>query len=97
MLKCEDGHIVCIDKRSIYDLIGFHSNERGPLRRVPHWWSLSGMGLTRGRWCCAGDWLSRVDVNTCQTSTKTSILLIYLGNLHPEYQRNETPQWFLAN
>ena len=25
------------------------------------------------------------------------ILLMYLGNLHPGYQRNETPQWFLAN
>ena len=27
----------------------------------------------------------------------TSILLMYLGNSHPKYQRNETPQWFLAN
>ena len=27
--------------------------------------SLSGMGLTRERWCCTGRWLSRLDINTC--------------------------------
>ena len=37
-------------------------------RRVPHWCngkSLRGMGLIRERWCCAGRWLSRLDVYTC--------------------------------
>ena len=37
--------------------------------------SLSGMGLTRERWCCAGRWLSGLDMNTYQTSIKTGILL----------------------
>ena len=36
--------------------------------------SLSGMGLTRERWCCTGRWLSGLDMNTCQTSIKTDIL-----------------------
>ena len=43
--------------------------------------SLSGMDLTREKWCCARGWLSRLDVNTCQTSVKTSVLLMNL-NLH---------------
>ena len=51
------------------------------------------MGRTRERLCCAGVWLSRLDMNTYQTSIKASILLMYLC-LHHEYQRNETPQWF---
>ena len=54
--------------------------------------SLSGMGLTRERWCCAGGWLSKLDMNTCQTDIKTGILLMYLGNLDPGYQRNNTPR-----
>ena len=33
-------------------------------------------------------------MNTCQTSIKTSVLLMYLGNLHPRYERHETPHWF---
>ena len=37
--------------------------------------SLSGMGLTRERWSCAGFWWNRLDMNTCQTSIKTDILL----------------------
>ena len=37
--------------------------------------SLSGMGLTRERWCCARGWLSKLDMNTCQTSIKTGIIL----------------------
>ena len=53
------------------------------LRRVPHlWWSLGRMGLTRKRWCCAGSWLRRLDMNTCQTSIKTEILLMYLYPHH---------------
>ena len=52
----------------------------------------SGMGLTRERWCCARRWLSRLDMNTCQTSIKTSIFPC-LGSPHLGYQRHETPQW----
>ena len=37
--------------------------------------SLSGMGLTRERWCCTRRRLSRFDMNTCQTSTKTPKVL----------------------
>ena len=37
--------------------------------------SLSGMGLIRERWCCAGCWWSRLDMNTCQTSINIDILL----------------------
>ena len=37
--------------------------------------SLSWMGLTRERWCCIRDLMSRLDMNTCQTSIKTDILL----------------------
>ena len=37
--------------------------------------SLSGMGLTRERLCCARGWLSRLDMYTCQTSIKTDIFL----------------------
>ena len=36
--------------------------------------SLSWMGLTRERWYCTRDWMSRLDINTCQTSIKTHIL-----------------------
>ena len=48
--------------------------------------SLSGMGLTRERWCCTGCWLSRLDMNTCQTSIQTDILLQYFDDPHPGYQ-----------
>ena len=37
--------------------------------------SLSWMGLTRERWCCTRGLVSRLDMNTCQTSIKTDILL----------------------
>ena len=37
--------------------------------------SLSWMGLTRERWCCTKGLVSRLDMNTCQTSIKTDILL----------------------
>ena len=46
--------------------------------KFPHWCngrSLSGMGLTRERWCCTGRWLRGLDTNTYQTSIKTDILL----------------------
>ena len=62
--------------------------------------ALSEMGLKRKRWCCAGGWLSRLDMNTCrQTSINSIQLLMYLGNPNPGYQRNETPniEWFPAN
>ena len=36
--------------------------------------SLNWMGLTRERWCCTRGWMSRLDMNTCQTSIKTDIL-----------------------
>ena len=36
--------------------------------------SLSWMGLTRERWCCTRGLVSRLDMNTCQTSIKTDIL-----------------------
>ena len=35
--------------------------------------SLSWMGLTRERWCCTMGLVSRLDMNTCQTSIKTDI------------------------
>ena len=74
-----------------------YSNERSPLRWISSWCNryLSGIGLTGETWYCAGGWLSRLDMNTCQTGITTSILLMYLSNTHPGYQRNETPQWFL--
>ena len=37
--------------------------------------SLSWMGLARERWCCTRDLVSRLDMNTCQTSIKAGILL----------------------
>ena len=37
--------------------------------------SLSWMGLTREMWCCTRGLASRLDMNTCQTSIKTDILL----------------------
>ena len=37
--------------------------------------SLSWMGLTRERWCCTRGLVSRLDMNTRQTSIKTDILL----------------------
>ena len=37
--------------------------------------SLSWMGLTRERWCCTRGFVSRLDMNTCQMSIKTDILL----------------------
>ena len=47
------------------------------------------MGLTRERWCCARGWLSRLDMNTCQTSMKTDILLLLcLGSPHLGYERH---------
>ena len=36
--------------------------------------SLSWMGLTRERWCCTRGLVSRLDMNTSQTSIKTDIL-----------------------
>ena len=32
--------------------------------------SLSWMGLTRERWCCTRGLVSRLDMNTCQTSIR---------------------------
>ena len=47
--------------------------------------SLSGDGSHTGEAVlCLG-----FDMNTCQTSIKTCILLMYLGNLHPGYQIHE--------
>ena len=37
--------------------------------------SLGGMGLTQETWCCAGRLLSKLDMDICQTSIKTGILL----------------------
>ena len=37
--------------------------------------SLRWMGLTRERWCCTRGLVSRLDMNTCQTSIKTDILI----------------------
>ena len=37
--------------------------------------SLSWTGLTRERWCCTRNLVSRLDMSTCQTSIKTDILL----------------------
>ena len=37
--------------------------------------SLSWTGLTREWWCCTVGLVSRLDMNTCQTSIKTDILL----------------------
>ena len=54
------------------------------------------MGLTRERWYCARGWLSRLDMNTCQTIIKNSILLMYIGP-HPGYQTHETPQQVVPN
>ena len=48
--------------------------------------SLSGIGLTRERWCCTVRWLSRLDMNTCQTSIKTDILL-YCCSRHLGFTR----------
>ena len=44
------------------------------------WWpgngkSLSWMGLTREKWCCTRDLVGKLDMDTCQTSIKTDILL----------------------
>ena len=30
--------------------------------------------------------MNRLDINTCQTSIKTDILMQYFGNPHPGYQ-----------
>ena len=47
-----------------------------PASRVPpDGKSLSWMCLTRERWCCTRGLVSRLDMNTCQTSIKTDILL----------------------
>ena len=55
------------------------------IRKVSNGRSLDGMGLTRERWCCAGCWLSRLDMmNTCQTSIKSSILLKCCRSPHLE-------------
>ena len=37
--------------------------------------SLSWMGITRERWCCTRGLVSRLDMNTCQTSIETDVLL----------------------
>ena len=50
-------------------LIIHQCNERGPLRRVSRWWSLSRMGLKQERWSWACRWFSRLDVNTCHIRT----------------------------
>ena len=41
---------------------------------MPDGRSLSWMGLTRESWCCTGGYMSRLDMNTYQTSIKTDIL-----------------------
>ena len=46
------------------------------------------MGLTRERWCCVGCWLSKLDINTCQASIKTDILIIV--SLKPACWVNQT-------
>ena len=46
-----------------------------PVPVYVHGKSLSWMGLTRERWCCTRGLVSRLDMNTCQTSIKTDILL----------------------
>ena len=58
-------YIVLLDLKPllIYDSMGLNGK------------SLSWMGLTRERWCCTRDLVSRLDMNTCQTSIKTDILL----------------------
>ena len=46
------------------------------------------MGLTREMWCCAGLRLSRVDINTWQTSIKDQcIIIVLLLRPHLEYYR----------
>ena len=45
------------------------------------------MGLTRERWCCAEGKLSRLDMNTYQTSIKTGILLSCRCSPHLESRR----------
>ena len=51
------------------------------------------MGLTRESsevvMCYYRGWLSRLEMITCHTSIKTSILLMYFGNPYPEYQIHE--------
>ena len=55
-----------------------------------------GMSLRRERWCYAGGWFSRLDINIYKISLKTSILLMYLDSPHPGYQRHEsTTQWLV--
>ena len=44
------------------------------LMNLPNARSLSWMGLTRERWCRTSGQMSRLDMNTCQTSIKTDIL-----------------------
>ena len=48
--------------------------------------SRSGLGLTRERWCCAGCWLSRLDMDTCQTGMKYRYINTILGIPHLWYQ-----------
>ena len=57
-----------------------HNRDWPPCKVVFSGWqpngkSLSWMGLTRERWCCTRGLVSRLDMNTCQTSIKTDILL----------------------
>ena len=49
--------------------------------------SLSGMDLTRERWCCSGRLLSRLDMNTCQMSIKNDVLLYSCCSPHLESTR----------
>ena len=50
-----------------------------PASHSPAWSngrSLSGMGLTWKRWCCAGGWLRRLDVNTCHRRIYEQYIII---------------------
>ena len=51
---------------------------RFPLRKKEHnGKSLSWMGLAREWWCCTMGLVSRLDMNTCETSINTNILLLH--------------------
>ena len=61
--------------------------------------SLSGMGLTRERWCYAGCLWSRLDMYTCQTNTKDRYIIVVL--LKPTSWVYQTTRdyhsWFPSN
>ena len=59
-----------LDCAVVYNLINKHTHKTHVNGK-----SLSWMGLTRERWCCTMGLVSRLDMNTRQTSIKTDILL----------------------